>query len=258
MQCERARELLSPYVDGELPSEEHRNMAAHLDCCGACARLAADYSRIGRMVAEGARESLPGTLLPRVRTALSLAAERERDGAQLLRAGLGGVSWTRALTPLRQVAALVAACLLTALSTWWIVSTSMQRDRLAHEIVSAHIRSLLQERQIDVASSDMHAVKPWFAGRIDFAPEVRAVEGFTLQGGRVDYIDGRRTAVLVYKRRQHTISVFLWPGAADEAIPPRLMAQKGYNLLTWSRGGLIRWAITDLNAEELRQLQNLL
>lgn len=257
MHCERARELLSPYLDAELPAEQQRSMAAHVEGCEACARLAADCRRVGRIIAEGAREPLPATLVPRVRSALAQAAGAGSDGTQLLPARLG-IGWMLSRPGLRQAAALAAVCLLTALATWWIVSASTGRDRLAQEIASAHIRSLLQERQTDVASSDMHTVKPWFAGRIDFSPEVRTGEGLALQGGRVDYIDGRRVAVLVYKRRQHTISVFLWPSPSADATPPRSMAQKGYNLLTWSHNGLTRWVITDLNAEELRQLQALL
>jgi anti-sigma factor RsiW len=257
MQCERARELLSPYLDAELPPDEQRSAAAHVAGCEGCARLAADYRRVGRIVAEGAREPLPASLVPRVRSALAQAGLAGSDGTRLPPARLG-IGWMSSRPRLGQAAALAAACLLTALATWWVVSASAGRGRLAQEIVAAHIRSLLQERQIDVASSDIHTVKPWFAGRIDFSPEVRTGEGLALQGGRVDYIDGRRVAVLFYKRRQHTISVFLWPSPSGDAAPPRAMTQKGYNLLTWSRNGLTRWAITDLNAEELRQLQELM
>ena len=260
MHCERARELLSPYLDGELSPEEQRSMAAHIEECDRCARLATEFRRIGRTIAEAAREPAPHTLAPRVRAALVQAAAAEGEGALLSPARPGAVGWVRARPQMHQAAVLAAACVLTALATWWVVSASDQQRRLEQEVVSAHIRSLLQERQIEVASSDMHTVKPWFAGRVDFSPEVKDLtsEGFVLLGGRVDYIDGRRVGVLVYKRRQHTINVFVWPSARSESTPPRSMAQKGYNLMTWSHNGLTRWAITDLNAGELRQLQELM
>lgn len=260
MQCERARELLSPYLDGELSPEQQRAMSMHVEECASCARLATDLRRIGRTIAETAREPAPATLARRVQAALAQSVAAEGGGARMTAAGSGVVGWASAHPRMRQAAALAAACLLTALATWWIVSASDQQRRLEQEVASAHIRSLLQERTIEVASSDVHTVKPWFAGRVDFSPEVRdlATEGFALLGGRVDYIDGRRVSVLVYKRRQHTISVFVWPSAHNESVPPRLMMLKGYNLIAWSRNGLARWAISDLNAGELRQLQSLL
>jgi len=111
-----------------------------------------------------------------------------------------------------------------------------------------------------VASSDAHTVKPWFAGRIDFSPEVKdlAADGFPLLGGRLDFVGGRRVGAVVYKRRLHTINVFMWPSAGPGDAAPRLVARNGYNLLAWSRGGVDYWAVSDLSAGDLRQLQNLL
>ncbi len=109
-----------------------------------------------------------------------------------------------------------------------------------------HMRALLQDSPIQVASSDTHTVKPWFNGRVEFSPDVKdfATEGFPLAGGRLDYIGGKRVAALVYRHRLHVIDVFVWPAATAEDIPPRLTSTDGYNLLTWSHGGLTYSAIS--------------
>jgi anti-sigma factor RsiW len=114
-----------------------------------------------------------------------------------------------------------------------------------------------------VASSDRHTVKPWFAGRLDFSPAVKdlAAEGFELTGGRLDIVGDRRIAALVYKRRQHIINVFMWPASAGlglESTGAMRASLRGYNVLTWTSDGLTYWAVSDLNAAELGELQKLL
>jgi anti-sigma factor RsiW len=95
---------------------------------------------------------------------------------------------------------------------------------------------------------------------LDFAPAVKdlATEGYPLVGGRLDWIDERRIAVVVYERRQHVINVFMWPTAGFGGIGLRVAALKGYNALTWTAGGMTFWAVSDLNAAELSELQKLL
>ncbi len=122
------------------------------------------------------------------------------------------------------------------------------------------MRSLLQESPIQVASGDPHSVKPWFNGRIEYAPEVKdpSAEGFPLAGARLDYIGGKRVATLVYKRRLHVVNVFVWPAPSADDTAPRLIPINGYNLLAWNHGGLTYWAVSDLNGAELQQLKALL
>jgi anti-sigma factor RsiW len=110
------------------------------------------------------------------------------------------------------------------------------------------------------SGSDTHTVKPWFSGRIDFSPAVKdlTTEGFQLLGGRIDYIAGRRVSAVVYLRRQHVVNVFVWPSTDTGALMPRHDTLKGYNLLVWNSGGMTYWAISDVNGEDLQQLQALL
>jgi anti-sigma factor RsiW len=107
---------------------------------------------------------------------------------------------------------------------------------------------------LEVKSSDRHTVKPWFAGRLDFAPPVKdlADHGFALAGGRVDYLDGRPAAALVYRRRQHVVTLLVQPEGADAARAPRAQTRQGYHVLHWAEGGLAFWAISDLNEGELQ------
>ena len=124
------------------------------------------------------------------------------------------------------------------------------------DVVAAHIRALQPGHLVDVASTDRHTVKPWFDGRLDYAPPVRdfAGAGFPLVGGRLDYVAGRPVAALVYGRQKHLIDVFVWPGASAGSGG----AVQGYNVIAWAQGGMNYRAVSDLNARELGELAGLL
>ncbi len=115
---------------------------------------------------------------------------------------------------------------------------------------------LLQASPMQIAFSDSHTVKPWFAGRLEFAPAVKdlAADGFPLAGARLDYIGRCRVAALVYRCRLHVVNVFLWPSTEVEAAP-REPSVRDYNLISWRRGGIADWAVSDLGMAELRELQ---
>jgi anti-sigma factor RsiW len=132
-------------------------------------------------------------------------------------------------------------------------------DPVLAELVSGHVRSLMVNHLVDVATSDQHAVKPWFNGKVDFAPPVADFEagGFPLVGGRVDYIVGRPTAVLVYKRNQHIVNVFIWPSGKKEGQALRSATYQGFHLVRWSASGLTFWAVSDVNSTDIESLARL-
>ena len=253
MQCERTRELLDAFHDRELDLRERRDVAAHLETCSNCNAIASEIRHVSLQLAAAGREPAPTELRARITAAL---AKADAQSTSRLTRILG----VHAPSLLRQAAVLAFACGLTALATTMILSRAERSTLLEREVVSAHLRSLLQESPIQVASSDTHAVKPWFSGRVDFSPPVKdlTAEGFPLLGGRADYIGGRRVAALVYRRNLHVVNVFLWPSDNRGEVAPRSDALKGYNVLLWNSGGITYWAVSDLNGDELRRLQSLL
>ena len=149
----------------------------------------------------------------------------------------------------------LAAAFVLLLAAGFFILMPGPDQRLADEIVAAHVRSLMVGHAFDVASSDSHTVKPWFAGKLDFSPPVfdLTAQGFALVGGRLDYIDRRPAAALVYRHRQHLINLFLLP--ATRNARPRTLEQQGFHLAAWEKAGMTWWAISDLNATELAQFK---
>ena len=241
MHCEEARPLVSALVDNELSDDEELIVSEHIESCPGCACLADDYRQIGQRLARGYRHAPAGF------TEKILASIKREKLVRLTPRPFGAMRWA---------AVLVCAIGLSALATGHAMRSSQKQAFLEREILTAHVRSLLQDRPIQIASSDGHTVKPWFNGRIDFAPMVGDLTsaGFSLVGGRVEIVDGRRIAALVYKRREHVINVFTWP-TTEPAQGIRQIAIKGYNVLTWSVAGSIYWAVSDLNASEMGDLQ---
>jgi anti-sigma factor RsiW len=169
--------------------------------------------------------------------------------------------WLLALQVRGWTAAAVAAAAVVAVAFFFppMLSRSSQAERIAQDVVSAHVRSLMPGHLTDVPSSENHTVKPWFAGRLDFSPPVAdlSAEGFPLVGGRLDYADGRPVAALVYRKDKHFINLFVWPSASVHESAETAETRQGYNVLHWTRGRTTFWVISDVNRIELRQFTDL-
>jgi anti-sigma factor RsiW len=141
-----------------------------------------------------------------------------------------------------------------------VLFVSSADNRLAEEVVSNHVRSLMANHLTDVASSDQHTVKPWFAGKIDFAPPVTDLKehGFELIGGRLDYLQDRQVAAEIYQRNKHIINLFVWPASQNRNSSKKFTVNKGYNVLSWESFGMNYSAVSDLNPVELREFADLL
>jgi anti-sigma factor RsiW len=255
MHCDRVSELIGAYLDQELDAELRRQVAMHLDGCPACSATVEDLRRLGAQLAVAGREPAPVHLVRDVRSLIATAAAGS-TGPQ----DASPMQHPMSRRWLRQAAALLLACGVTAVIATTVALHVSGTAALERDVAAAHIRSLLQESPTQIASSEMHTVKPWFAGRLDFAPAVKdlTAEGFPLAGARLDYVGERRVAALVYRRRLHVVNVFLWPSSNASGSAPREITHKGYNVVTWTEGGITYWAISDLNMGELRQLQILL
>ena len=240
MNCQEAKNQIQAYLDGELDLTRSLEQEAHLRECSVCSQALNSLHLLAQSLRnDSLRFPPPPSLEKRLRSAL------HREGgsrAQTFR-------W-RWLIP-----ALSAAALLIVFAGYFLTRTPAD-DLVSSEIVSSHVRSLMTSSHlIDVPSEDPHTVKPWFDGKLDFSPPVKdlTAQGFALIGGRLDYIANRPVAVLIYQRRKHTINVFVWP-AAESDIKPVAQVRQGYNLIHWTKSGMMFWAVSDLNLAELQQL----
>jgi anti-sigma factor RsiW len=232
------RLLVQADIDGELTARDAAAIAVHLDGCAECRALQRALRRTKAQIrADATRHAAPENF--RLRMADMIAADAPKPAAKRQ------WNWAGWLGSFGLGAAVAAALLLTI---------QVPHDSGTEEaVLDGHLRALQSGRLYDVASSDRHTVKPWFDGKVDFAPPVRdlAAQGFPLRGGRLDTVRGRAVAAMVYGRARHTIDLFVWrrPDASDTA--PRDAVRNGYNLVAWSSGGMMFWAVSDLNRAEL-------
>jgi len=243
MDCSDVRESLLAHERGALPSADDAGVREHLGSCAACARVDA---------AERALTEVLEHRLPQHPAALAL---KRRLAAQWPAASRPRRSWIRIMAP-ALAAAVVVLVVAPALYQRLAVAPG-QREALVTEAINDHVRVLLSQRPLEVETSDIHQVKPWFSGRLDFAPAV-AFEGdaeFPLRGGAVGYFLDRRAAVFLYSRRLHPISLFVvraeglpWPANRRETT------SRGFNVIVWRAGELGYVLVSDVSAGELRTL----
>ena len=239
---------LDAYLDGELATVDASELEAHLAQCPECARFRQERLELRAAIrARVPAFEAPAALRERVRAAVG-AAVRGRAPRRFTAWGV----WR----PL----AIAASLAVVAVGSWRLALQRTAGEALADDVLGSHIRSLMPGHLTDVLSSDQHTVKPWFNGKLDFSPPVYdfAGRGYPLIGGRLDYVDGRGVAALVYGRRQHLINVFLWPAARGPAAAPTTRTGQGYHLLHWATADYTYWVVSDLGLPELGDFAGLL
>ncbi len=251
MSCELTQSVLHGYVDGELDAARAADFERHLLSCPECvAALEAQEILRASIQRAGLYERAP------------VALRRKLD-AELRTPAPAPIAFGAALRPSSWRWLALAATLLLAATLAWKLIPGLHGDSseaaYASAIVDAHLRSLQPGHLEDVVSTDQHTVKPWFDGKLDFAPPVRdfAGAGFPLQGGRLDVVRGHTVAVLVYGRRKHVINVFIWP-TTERDSQPKSGSQLGYNWVDWRKGGMELCAVSDVNTSDLDALRQLL
>ena len=246
MDCAQIHNRMHGYLDGELDPVTAAAIEEHLSACGECEKALRGHSALRVALRESAPyHRAPAGLVERIRSEARKIGADNRGAAPSRRFG-----WR----PLQFGATMAATAVVTWFAAIQLVGPSAA-DLAAMQVISGHSRSMITGHLAEVASSDRHTVKPWLSSKLDFSPPVTdlTTAGFPLVGGRIDYVERRPVAVLVYRHRQHVIDLFVWPQAVpDRSASTRLLSKNGYHLLHWVGGGMAFWAISDLNPRELQ------
>jgi anti-sigma factor RsiW len=248
--CEQTRELIHAYADGELDLVKNLEIDQHLQACTACAQIYAQIQQVRTVLQQ---PSLYYPAPPELRSRIRELIPHPSESSQI-----------RHLFRRRWLA-LAASLVLCVVAGWGLahfLTPTPDNTFLPRQLVASYVRSqMVPGHALDVISSDTHTVRPWFEGegKLDFSPPVLDLkeQGFDLAGGRLDYLDERPVAVLVFQRRKHVINLFIWRAGevADTSIKTR--TQQSYNLVGWTSGGLTYWAVSSVNADELAEFVRL-
>jgi len=234
MDCPTCESMVDAYIDGEMTATESAAFEQALAACPECRQRLEAARELSGLLRGLPAEPAPDLLRARIERELRIIAGRPQQR-------------------FRQMA--MAASVIVALGVGWIGGSLMTPGtRETNELLAGYLRVSMSDTGVEVASSDRHTVKPWFAGRIDYAPPVHdlTAEGFPLLGGRVDLVDGRKVAVLVYRRNQHRIALTLWPASPGNGTAPDFDQRDGFALASWRRAGFEMHAVADLSPAEMK------
>ena len=245
MNCAEIRNLLHGYIDGELDAANSLELERHFKTCAACAAEKASLQSLRAALRKSdlnfrAPDSLKKDLRQFVQDLNEEKKSRKNFDWQWLWKFLA-----------------FGATAFALLAIFLRPAGISGHDAFLNEVIASHVRSLQAEHLTDVVSSDQHTVKPWFDGKIDFAPDVKdfAAQGFPLVGGRLDYLNGRTIAALVYRHNKHFINVFVWPSA--DAKKPETEMRRGYVIINCATNGLCYCLVSDMNSTDLSELADL-
>lgn len=239
MDHKKILELLPAYMDQELDISDMLAVERHLESCPDCQREYLEQRGVNARMRDAlAYFDAPVHLAKRINAALAGDRMHYKDWiASRFNAG-----------------AAMAVLLAAAWSIGLYLSLPSAQDRLIDEVIASHVRSLQVDHLSDVASSDLHTVKPWFNGKLNFSPPVVDLtpQGFPLVGGRLDYLAGRPVAALIYRHNQHPINLYIWPtDNKDTAL--QVQTRQGYHLVRWTTDGMNYWMVSDLAITDLEK-----
>jgi mycothiol system anti-sigma-R factor len=260
--CKEVINLIDGYLDSELDPVTNQTVEQHLRDCPNCDRAYKAHGSLMRAIGSASPyHKAPAGLRERIQSSLreEVAEQPMRDLSQPARRAYPrpqvGAKTVLVGTPWNWLA-LAAALVVAAIITFnFVPRLRPGADQLlATQLIASHVRSLMANHLTDVASSDQHTVKPWLDTKLDFAPAVPDLsnKGFPLLGGRLDYLDNRPVAALIYQRRQHFINLFVWPIESNAAKATKTMSRQGYQLLHWVDSDFNYWAVSDVNANDLQ------
>jgi anti-sigma factor RsiW len=242
MACEESLKTQA-YLDGELDAAQSLAVEAHLEHCEHCQALAMDHADLNAAMAGATYHRAPAALRMNISAALDAESKIVPLNSARHKPGLKSGFWLGAGSGAggMAIAASIAFLLL------------MPANGIVADLGEAHVRSLMGTHLIDVASSDHHTVKPWFAGHADVSPPTEdfKADGFTLVGGRADYVHGARAAVVVYRHGAHVINLFAWADRGQRL--PASGSREGYRMIFWEDKDLDFAAVSDVDPVELEK-----
>ena len=262
MNCQELTNLMDGYLDSELDPVTSQTIEQHLRDCPDCDRAYKAHGSMMRAVGSatpyhkapaGLRERIQFSLreeiaerpIRGVSPEMPLRSQRNQSEARTVSFG---TQWNWL--------ALAAAIIFAAIIAFNLVPRLRPGadQLLATQLIASHVRSLMANHLTDVASSDQHTVKPWLDTKLDFAPAVPELsgKGFPLVGGRLDYLDNRPVAALIYQRRKHFINLFVWPTESNAAKATKTISRQGYHLLHWVDSDFNYWAVSDVSDSDLQ------
>jgi anti-sigma factor RsiW len=237
MTHEACLEMIDALIDGELTSEEAAEVRQHLTGCADCTRTLEERTALSRQVKGLPRFTAPDVLRARLRSTS---------------VGDASMPVTPPRRQRRPLALPLAAAAVLLFAIGFTMTLRSRPEPVDEQVVASHIRSLMPGHLTDVQSTNQHKVKPWFNGRVNLSPSVPNLDsaGFPLLGGRLDYIEGKTVAVVVYGRRAHIINVFSWAEAGSDQAPSS-ETRNGFHLIYSRTNGIEQWIASDLNPQEL-------
>lgn len=255
MSCSTVRGILynyiNAYVDGELSDTDRAAVEKHFEICAHCANEKFEIEQMKNTLHHEFAYSSPYGLEEDIRNKIVQSAKSVADPAE----AKAPFSWRWLNYVIPPFITAVAAVLIVLA----FIPSSQISINMEEEIVSAHVRSLIQDNLMHIKSDDTHQVKPWFNGKVGFVAKAKDLsqEGFNLKGGRLDYVNKQNAASLVYQIRKHVINLFIFPTVEEDMESLQTFQNRGYNIVKWTNGGLEYCVISDLNLEELKKFAHL-